>query len=203
MITNYSGEEELEGINNPEDTSMGSRKIPFTKEIYIEQSDFMENPPKGFHRLTPGGEVRLRYAYIIKCDDAVKNEAGQIIELRCSIDPETKSGTGTSKKKVKGTIHWVSAEHAVEAEVRLYDRLFTVESPDTDKEKGFLDYMNPDSLEIIPDALVEPSLKNSKAGERFQFERNGYFCVDTKYTTPDKLVFNRTVTLKDSWSKMK
>lgn len=201
VITNYSGEEELEGVNNPEDSSMGMRKIPFTTEIYIEQTDFMENPPKGFHRLVPGGEVRLRYAYIIKCEEVIKNEQGEVIELRCTFDPETRSGTGTSKKKVKGTIHWVSAKYAVNAEVRLYDRLFTVEAPDSDKEKSFLDFLNPNSLEILPDALIEPFLKDSSAGDRFQFERHGYFCVDTKFTTNEKLVFNRTVTLKDSWSK--
>lgn len=201
VITNYSGYEDLEGVNNPEDPTMGTRKIPFTKEIYIEQTDFMENPPKGFHRLVPGGEVRLRYAYIIKCEEVIKNENGKVIELKCTLDPETKSGTGTSKKKVKGTIHWVSAEHAIKAEVILYDRLFTIEAPDSDKEKSFLDFLNPNSLEILPNALIEPFLKDSKPGDRFQFERNGYFCVDTKNSKNDKLVFNRTVTLKDSWGK--
>lgn len=201
VITNYSGKEELEGVNNPEDPSMGTRKIPFTGEIYIEQTDFMENPPKGFHRLVPGGEVRLRYAYIIKCEEVLKNENGEIIELRCTYDPDTRSGIGTSKKKVKGTIHWISAEHTIKAEVRLYDRLFTVEAPDADKEKGFLDFLNPDSLEILPNALIEPFLKDSKPGNRFQFERHGYFCVDTRDSTDEKLVFNRTVTLKDSWGK--
>jgi len=201
VITNYSGKEELEGVNNPEDPAMGTRKIPFTNEIYIEQTDFMEDPPKGFHRLVPGGEVRLRYAYIIKCEEVFKNDQGEVIELRCTYDSGTRSGTGTSKKKVKGTIHWVSAEHAVKAEVRLYDRLFTVEAPDADKEKVFLDFLNPNSLEILPNALIEPFMMNSKPGNRFQFERHGYFCVDTKYTTNEKLVFNRTVTLKDSWGK--
>lgn len=201
VITNYSGEEELDGVNNPEDPSMGIRKIPFTNEIYIEQTDFMEDPPKGYHRLIPGGEVRLRYAYIIKCEEVIKNDKGEVTELRCTYDPDTRSGTGTSKKKVKGTIHWVSAKHTFEAEVRLYDRLFTVESPDSDKEKNFLDFMNPNSLEIIPNALIEPFAKNSKKGDRFQFERHGYFCVDTKFTSNEKLVFNRTVTLKDSWGK--
>lgn len=201
VITNYSGYEDLEGVNNPEDPTMGTRKIPFTKEIYIEQTDFMENPPKGFHRLVPGGEVRLRYAYIIKCEEVIKNENGKVIELKCTLDPETKSGTGTSKKKVKGTIHWVSAEHAIKAEVILYDRLFTIEAPDSDKEKSFLDFLNPHSLEILSNALIEPFLKDSKPGDRFQFERNGYFCVDTKNSKKDKLVFNRTVTLKDSWGK--
>lgn len=201
VITNYPENkfEELDAVNNPEDPSMGTRKIPFSREVYIEQTDFMETPPKGFHRLVPGGEVRLRYAYIIKCEELIKNSSGEIIELHCSFDPDTKSGSGTSQKKVKGTIHWVSASEAIEAEVRLYDRLFTVEEPDADKDKDFLDLLNPNSLEIIPKALIEPSLKNSKPGDRYQFERHGYFCVDTKYTTTEKLVFNRTVTLKDSW----
>ena len=201
IITNYPDDkiEELEAVNNPEDPSMGSRHVPFSKELYIEQSDFMENPPKGFHRLVPGGEVRLRYAYIIKCEEVIKNDKGEVIEIHCSFDPETRSGTGTSKKKVKGTIHWVSAKHAIDAEVRLYDRLFTVENPGV--EENWLHYINPNSLEIISNAKLEPFLKNAKKGERFQFERNGYFCVDTKHTTNDNLVFNRTVTLKDSWKK--
>jgi glutaminyl-tRNA synthetase len=201
VITNFpeAAVEKLDAINNPEDQSMGTRKIPFAREIYIEQTDFTEVPPKGYHRLVPGGEVRLRYAYIIKCEEVLKNDKGEVVELRCTYDPETKSGTGTSKKKVKGTIHWVTAKHAINAEVRLYDRLFTVEAPDADKGKGFLELLNPASLEIVSTALVEPSLKDSKPGSRFQFERHGYFCVDTKYTTKEKLVFNRTVTLKDSW----
>ncbi len=201
VITNYpeNKTEELEAVNNPEDSSMGTRKIPFSREVFIEQTDFMENPPKGFHRLIPGGEVRLRYAYIIKCEEVIKNKDGEVIELHCTFDPETKSGTGTSQKKVKGTIHWVSANHSISAEVRLYDRLFSVEEPDADKEKDFLELLNPNSLEIISNALIEPSLKDSKPGTRFQFERHGYFCVDTKFTTKEKLVFNRTVTLKDSW----
>ena len=203
VITNYPENkiEELDAVNNPEDSSMGTRKIPFSNEVFIEQTDFMETPPKGFHRLIPGGEVRLRYAYIIKCEEVIKNKDGEVVELHCTFDPETKSGTGTSQKKVKGTIHWVSAKQAIEAEVRLYDRLFSVEEPDADKEKDFLELLNPNSLEIIPNALMEPSLKDSKPGTRFQFERHGYFCVDTKYSSKDKLVFNRTVTLKDSWSK--
>jgi glutaminyl-tRNA synthetase len=201
VITNYIGDEYLEGVNNPEDPAMGTRKIPFTNEIYIERTDFMENPPKGFHRLVPGGEVRLRYAYIIKCEEVIKNNEGEVVELRCTYDADTRSGTGTSKKKVKGTIHWISARHALKAEIRLYDRLFTVEAPDADKEKGFLEFLNPNSLEILDDALIEPFLKDSKPGSRFQFERQGYFCVDTKFMTNEKLVFNRTVTLKDGWGK--
>lgn len=200
VITNFPDEiEELDAVNNPEDPEMGTRKIPFGKEIYIEQTDFMELPPKGYHRLIPGGEVRLRYAYIIKCEEVIKNDKGEVVELHCTFDPETRSGTGTSKKKVKGTIHWVSAKHAVSAEIRLYDRLFTVEAPDADKEKSFLELLNPESLEIVSTALIEPFLKDAKPGSRFQFERHGYFCVDTKYTTAEKLVFNRTVTLRDSW----
>jgi glutaminyl-tRNA synthetase len=206
VITNYtssgaSDTEELEAVNNPEDPSMGSRKIPFTNEIYIEQSDFMENPVKGYHRLVPGGEVRLRYAYIIKCEEIIKNDKGEVAELHCTYDPETRSGTGTSKKKVKGTIHWVSAKHAIKAEVRLYDRLFTVENPGV--EENWLSLINPNSLEIIHEGQLEPFLKDAKPGMRYQFERLGYFCVDTKFTSAEKLVFNRTVTLKDSWAKGK
>lgn len=204
VLTNYPEDltEELEGINNPEDSAMGTRMIPFTRELYIEQSDFMEVPVPKYHRLAPGMEVRLRYAYIIKCEEVVKNEAGEIIELRCTYDPETRSGTGTSQKKVKGTIHWVSAKHAVPVEVRLYDRLFTTEDPGSDKEKDYKEFINPNSLEILS-SVAEPFVKDAKPGATFQFERNGYFCVDTKYATAEKLVFNRTVTLKDTWAKIK
>ncbi|MBI5807049.1 MAG: glutamine--tRNA ligase/YqeY domain fusion protein [Ignavibacteriales bacterium] len=201
VLTNVNEEEDLDAINNPEDPNAGTRKIKFTKEIFIEQIDFMENPPKGFHRLVPGGEVRLRYAYIIKCDEVIKNENGEIVELHCSIDPDTKSGVGKSTKKVKGTIHWVSSKYAFDAEVRLYDRLFKVENPGG--EENWLDYINPNSLQIIKNAKLEPSLKEAKPLDRFQFERLGYFCVDTKNTTKEKLVFNRTATLKDSWKQGK
>ncbi len=201
VITNHNGEEELDAVNNPEDPLMGHRKVPFSNEIYIEKNDFMENPPKGFHRLVLGGEVRLRYAYIIKCDEVIKNENGEVVQLNCSYDPETKSGTGTSTKKVKGTIHWVDAKNSINCEVRLYDRLLTVEDPANEKDKDYKDLINPNSLEIIPNAKVEPFIKNSKPGDRFQFERQGYFCVDTKYTIDEKIVFNRTVTLKDTWAK--
>ena len=201
VITNYEGEEELEAVNNPEDVEMGHRKVPFSKEIYIEKSDFMENPPKGFHRLIHGGEVRLRYAYIIKCDEAIKNENGEVVQLNCSYDVETKSGTGTSTKKVKGTIHWVSVKEAVDCEVRLYDRLFTVEDPASEKDKDYKDLINPNSLVIVPNAKLEPFVKSANPGDRFQFERQGYFCVDTKHSTKEKLVFNRTVSLKDTWAK--
>jgi len=199
IITNYDGEEEVEAINNPENPDAGTRKVPFSNEIYIEETDFMENPPKGYHRLVPGGEVRLRYAYIIKCEEVVKNESGEIIELRCTYDPATKSGSGTSDKKVKGVIHWVSAKHCFEAEVRLYDRLFNVENPG--ELDNWLETINPNSLEIIPNAKLEPYLKSAKPLDNFQFERLGYFCVDSKYSTSEKLVFNRTVTLKDTWAK--
>jgi len=201
VITNYNSEEELEAVNNPEDAEMGHRKIPFSNEIYIEKSDFMENPPKGFHRLVLNGEVRLRYAYIIKCNEVIKNENGEVIQLNCSYDPDTKSGTGTSSKKVKGTIHWVSVKTAIECQVNLYDRLFTIENPAGEKEKDFKELINPNSLVIIPNAKLEPSVISAKMGDRFQFERQGYFCVDTKYTTSTKIVFNRTVTLKDTWAK--
>lgn len=201
VITNYTGEEELEAVNNPEDASMGHRKVNFSKEIFIEKSDFMENPIKGFHRLIPGGEVRLRYAYIIKCDEIIKDENGEVIQLNCSYDPETRSGTGTSTKKVKGTIHWVNVKDCVDCEVRLYDRLLTVEDPASEKDKDYKDLINPNSFEIISNAKLEPFIKDSKPGDKFQFERQGYFCVDTKYTNKEKLVFNRTVTLKDTWAK--
>jgi glutaminyl-tRNA synthetase len=199
VITNYEGEEVLEAVNNPENAEAGTRKVPFAKEIYIEATDFMENPPKGYHRLVPGGEVRLRYAYIIKCEEVIKNENGEAVELRCTYDPETKSGTGTSTKKVKGVVHWVSAKHAFDAEVRLYDRLFTVENPGA--EEDWLGKINPNSLEIIKNAKLEPSLKSAKLLDKYQFERLGYFSVDSKYSTEKKMVFNRTVTLKDSWGK--
>lgn len=204
IITNYpEGQvEQLEVENNPEDESMGTRKMPFSKEIYIEQSDFMEDPPKKFFRLGPGRKVRLKGAYIIACTDYVKNETtGEITELHCTYIPESKSGQDTSGVKVKGTLHWVSASHAIEADVHLYDRLFTVENPGGDKEADFKDFINPESLEILKDCKIEPSLQDAKPGDRFQFQRLGYFAVDTKYTTPEKLVFNRTVTLKDNWAK--
>ncbi len=201
VITNYKDEEDLEAVNNPENAEMGHRKVPFSKELYIEKNDFMENPPKGYHRLIPGGEVRLRYAYIIKCDDVIKNQSGEVIQLNCSYDPDTKSGIGTSTKKVKGTIHWVSTKHAIDCEVRLYDRLLIVEDPTSEKDRDYKDLINPNSLEIIPNAKLEPFIKSAKPGDRFQFERQGYFCVDSKYTRIERLVFNRTVTLKDTWAK--
>lgn len=200
VITNYNDEEEVDAVNNPEDATAGTRKIIFGKEIFIDRDDFMENPPKGYHRLIPGGEVRLRYAYIIKCEKVIKDAAGDVIELRCTYDPDTKSGSGTSTKKVKGVIHWVSATHFINAEVRLYDRLFTNENPGN--EENWLSFINEKSLEVIHDAKLEMSLANAKTGDKFQFERMGYFCVDTK-NGGEKLIFNRTVTLKDSWGGKK
>lgn len=201
-ITNYPEEKEewLETVNNPEDESMGTRKIPFSQEIYIEQDDFMEDPPGKFFRLAPGREVRLKSAYIIKCEEVIKDGQGNITGLHCSYDPETKSGAAQSNRKVKGTLHWVSARHAIEAEVRLYDRLFKTEIPDDAPEgKDFRDNLNPDSLEVVR-AFVEPGLKDSKAGDNIQFQRLGYYCVDPD-SSPEKPVFNRTTTLRDSWAK--
>lgn len=194
--------EMLDAENNPEDPSAGTRKIPFSRTIYIERDDFMENPPKKFFRLSPGSEVRLKNAYIIKCEEVVKDNDGNIVELKCVYDPATRSGSAESGRKVKGTLHWVSAAHAIEAEVRLYDRLFIDEDPASKKDVNFKEFLNPNSLKILSHCMVEPSLKNAKPGDRFQFQRIGYFCVDTKYTTPERLVFNRTATLKDTWAKM-
>ena len=202
IITNYpDGKiEELDAINNPEDPSMGKRILPFSKEVYIEQDDFREVPPKKFYRLYPGNEVRLRYAFIIKCNEVIKNEAGEVTEIHCTYDPETKSGTG-STRSVKGTIHWVSARHAIKAEARIYDRFFLTEDPLGDKEKDFKDLINPNSLEILSNCQIEPSLANVKAEEKFQFERQGYFCVDP-LSTEKLIIFNRTVPLRDSWAKI-
>jgi glutaminyl-tRNA synthetase len=202
VITNYPDEkvEELEAENNPEDISAGKRRLPFTKHIFIEQDDFREVPPKKFYRLYPGNEVRLKNAYIIKCNEMIKNDKGEITELRCTYDPETKSGTAGSRS-VKGTIHWVSEKHAIKAEVRLYDRLFTVEDPTDHKDKDFKEFINPHSLDILNNCLVEPSLAKAKAGDKFQFVRQGYFCVDP-LSTKDKLIFNRTVALRDTWAKI-
>ncbi|MFO7444810.1 MAG: glutamine--tRNA ligase/YqeY domain fusion protein [Ignavibacteriaceae bacterium] len=203
VIENYpeNKSEELDAVNNPEDASMGTRAIPFSREIYIEQDDFMENPPKKFFRLSPGNEVRLRYAYIIKCTNLIKDASGNITELHCTYDPETKSGSG-STRSVKGTIHWVSAKHAADAEVRLYDRLFTVENPDGDKEKDFKEFINPHSLEVLKPCKVEPALKSAEKGSRYQFERLGYFCADIMDSSENNLVFNRTVPLRDTWAKI-
>ncbi len=204
IITNYPEDkvEELEAVNNPEDESMGKRKIFFSRELFIERDDFMENPVKKFFRLSPGNEVRLRYAYIIKCTDVIKDNLGNIVELHCTYDPETKSGSPSANRKVKGTIHWVSANHSINAEVRLYDRLFTVEQPDTDKEKDFKEFINPNSLIVLKNCKLEQSLSNANSGDKYQFERLGYFCVDSKDSSPEHLVFNRSVPLRDTWAKI-
>ena len=201
VLTNYpAGQtEQMPALNHPNRPELGSRDLPFAREIYIEQTDFMEEAPRKFFRLKPGGEVRLRYAYIIRCDEVVKDESGQVVELRCSYDADTRSGTGSSDRKVKGTIHWVSANDAVAAEVRLYDRLFTV--PDPAPADDVMEHLNPDSLETVT-AEVEPSLGQSSEDSSFQFERLGYFAVDTIDTTPERPVFNRIVTLRDSWAKI-
>ena len=201
IITNYpeNKSEEMETINNPEDESMGSRTIPFSREIYIEREDFMEDPPRKFFRLGPGREVRLKSAYIIKCEDFKKDEDGNIIEVYCTYDKATRSGGTEASRKVKGTLHWVSANHAIEAEVRIYDRLFSDPEPAGHKDKSPIDFLNPDSLKVIT-GYAEPSLKLAKPLEHFQFQRLGYFNVDPD-TTPEKLVFNRTVTLRDNWAK--
>lgn len=206
VITNYP-EDKTETLvleNSPEDESLGKREVPFGRELYIEQDDFMEDAPKKFFRLAPEREVRLKGAYIIKCEEVIKDEAGKVIELRCTYDDRSKSGEDTSGKKVKGVLHWVSATHAIDAEVRLYDRLFNVELPLAQakkEEKDFREFLNPDSLEVLQNCKLEPSLKDSKPGDRMQFQRLGYFCVDTKHSTDEKLVFNRTVSLKDGWAK--
>jgi glutaminyl-tRNA synthetase len=205
VITNYpENQEEFVSIdNNPEDDTMGTREMPFSREIYIEQDDFMEDAPKKFFRLAPDKEVRLKAAYIIKCEEVIKDSEGKITELRCTYDTDSKSGSGTeaSQRKVKGTLHWVSAKHAIDAEVRLYDRLFTDEAPDGQKDKDYKDFINPDSLKVLKACKVEPSLGNAEPESKYQFQRLGYFCVDRKDSNAGNLVFNRTVPLKDSWSK--
>jgi glutaminyl-tRNA synthetase len=206
VIDNYpeGRSEELDAVNNPEDLSMGTRKVPFSRELYIEQDDFMEDPPKKFYRLAPGREVRLRYAYFIKCVDVVKDkETGEVMELHCTYDPDTRGGDAPDGRKVKATLHWVSADHAIEADVRLYDHLFSIPDPNEGKEdEDFKAYLNPTSLEIVPACRLEPSLKGAKPGDRYQFERLGYFCVDNKDSSDKGLVFNRIVTLRDTWAKI-
>ncbi len=206
VIENYpeNRSEELTAINNPEDPSAGTRNVPFSRVLYIEKDDFMENPPKKFFRLAPGREVRLRYAYIIKCQSVVKDDAtGEITEIRCTYDPATRGGNAPDGRKIKATIHWVSASHAVRSEVRLYDRLFLKENPGAETQDGdFTDSINPNSLEKLNPCYLEPSLRHAAPGERFQFERLGYFCVDLKDSTSQNPVFNRTVTLRDSWAKI-
>jgi len=206
IIDNYSAdeEEELEAVNNPEDPTAGTRKVPFSRELYIEHNDFMEDPPKKFFRLAPGREVRLRYAYFITCVDVVKDpDTGEVTELHCTYDPATRGGDAPDGRKVKGTLHWVSARHAIDARVRLYDHLFTRENPNEVEEgKDFTDYLNPSSLEVLDNCKLEPSLVNAAPAGRCQFERLGYFCVDAKDSSPESLVFNRTATLRDTWAKI-
>ncbi len=206
VIENYPEDriEEMECVNNPEDPAMGVRKVPFSREIYIEREDFREEPPRKFYRLAPGREVRLRYAYFIKCVDVVKDDkTGEVIELRCTYDPETRGGDAPDGRKVKATLHWVSAPRAVEAEVRLYDHLFAQPNPnEATDEKGFKACLNPNSLAVLTSCRLEPSLREARPGSRFQFERQGYFCVDSRDSRPGALVFNRTVTLRDTWARV-
>jgi len=201
VIENYPEDqvEQLDAPNHPDDASMGTHQVPFSRVLYIEQEDFLEAPPKKFFRLAPGREVRLRYAYFITCQAVIKDEKGDIVELRCTYDPETRGGSAPDGRKVKGTLHWVSESHAIKAEVRLYDRLFNHPNPGADGT-DFKAALNPNSMEVLTDSLVEASLANAQAGVRYQFERKGYFCVDSVST--DKLVFNRIVTLRDSWAKI-
>ena len=204
IIDNYPEDqvEELDALNNPGDPAMGSRKVPFSRVLYIEQDDFQESPPKKFFRLAPGREVRLRYAYYITCVNVVKDEhTGQVVELHCTYDPETRGGSSPDGRKVKATLHWVSAAHAIEAEVRLYDHLFIKENPSDEKDADFKEFLNPNSLEILT-CYVEPSLAGAAPGSRCQFERLGYFCVDSVDSSDNKLVFNRTVTLRDTWARI-
>ncbi|MDH3507254.1 MAG: glutamine--tRNA ligase/YqeY domain fusion protein, partial [Gammaproteobacteria bacterium] len=203
VIENYpeDKEEQMEAANHPNRPELGARLVPFCREIYIEQDDFLEDAPRKFFRLVPGGEVRLRYGYIIKCEEVIKDASGKVTELRCSYDPATRSGADQSGRKVKGTIHWVAAPHALAVEVRLYDRLFRV--PDPDRAKGELtDLLNPDSLEVVTGAMVEPALADAEPGERYQFERQGYFVLDDDAPAGSGPVFSRTVTLRDSWAKL-
>ena len=206
VITNFDEDkvEELEAANHPKDPEAGTRSVPFTREIYVERDDFMEEPPRKFFRLGPGREVRLRFAYFITCNEVIKNAAGEVTELHCTYDPETHGGNAPDGRKVKGTIHWVSASHAFEAQVRLYDRLFTVEDPNKEDDgKTYLDHLNAESQEVIADAKLEPGLAKAEPGERFQFERLGYFCADAGDSQAGKPVFNRTVTLRDAWAKQR
>jgi glutaminyl-tRNA synthetase len=205
VIENYpEGQvEELDAVNNPEDPSAGTRKVPFSRVLYLERDDFREDPPKQFFRLAPGREVRLRYAYFIKCERVVKDpQTGEVVELRCTYDPATRGGNAPDGRKVKGTIHWVSADRHVEAEVRLYDHLFAKPDPDDVPENGnYKDNLNPSSLEVLSGCKLEQSLASAKPGSRYQFERLGYFFVDPD-SSPGKPVFNRTVTLVDTWAKI-
>jgi glutaminyl-tRNA synthetase len=204
VIDNYpEGQvEQMEAVNNPEDPDAGTRLVPFSRELWIESDDFRESPPKGYYRLYPGNEVRLRYGYIVRCTGCVKDDQGNVVEVHCTYDPETRGGNTPDGRKVKATIHWVSVSHACEAEVRLYDNLFLKPDPDdAEPGKDWTSNLNPDSLEILQGCRMEPSLKSAKPGDRFQFERLGYFCVDPD-TTPERMVFNRTVGLRDTWAKV-
>ena len=202
VIENYpeGRTEELEAVNNPEDPSAGTRRVPFSRVLYIERDDFMEDPPRKFFRLAPGREVRLRYAYFIRCTDVVKDDRGEVVELRCTYDPETLGGNAPDGRRVRATLHWVSAAHALPAEVRLYDRLFSHPTPDTVKE-DFKNHLNPGSLTILENCVIEPGLAGARPGDRFQFERTGYFCVDPD-SSDGRLVFNRAVTLRDTWARI-
>ncbi len=206
IITNYpvGQTEELEAVNNPEDESMGTRKVPFGRELYIERDDFMEVPVKGYFRLFPGNEVRLRWAYFVKCNDFKKDpDTGEITEIYCTYDPQSKGGNSPDGRKVKSTIHWVNADKCITAEVRLYDRLFTVPDPaDAEEGKTWIDYINPHVLDVVKNARLEPFMEDAVPGINYQFERLGYFVADSKESAPGRLVFNRTVTLKDSWAKL-
>ena len=205
VITNYpEGQvEEFDAVNNPEDAGMGARKVPFSRVLYVEREDFREDPPGRFYRLAPGREVRLRYAYLITCEEVVKNDAGEVVEVRCSYDPESQGGSAPDGRRVRGTLHWVSAAHSIQAEVRIYDHLFLKANPDDESDGGdFISALNPDSLTTLTGCRLEPSLAKAAAGERYQFERQGYFCVDTEDSEPGRPVFNRTVPLRDSWARI-
>ncbi len=206
VIDNYpEGKvEELDAVNNPEDPSMGVRKVPFSRVLYIEKEDFREDPPKKWFRLSPGREVRLKHAYYITCGKVVKDEqTGEVIELHCTYDPETRGGWSKDERRVKGTLHWVSAAHSLKAEVRLYNHLFTKAEPDNVEDgSDFKTYLNPSSLETLTSCRVEPSVRKTKPGSRYQFLRQGYFCVDSIDSSPNSLVFNRTATLRDTWAKI-
>jgi len=205
VIDNYPEDkvEQLEAVNNPEDPSAGTRMVPFSRELYIERDDFMEEPLRKFYRLAPGREVRLRYAYFIRCTDVVKNEGGEVVELHCTYDPATRGGDAPEGRKVKSTLHWVSAAHALPAEVRLYDNLFAKEDPDQAPDgQDFRANINPNSLAVLDCCRVEPAVQKSKPLDRYQFERVGYFCVDPD-SSAKKLIFNRTVSLRDRWAKIR
>jgi glutaminyl-tRNA synthetase len=204
VIDNYpEGKvEQMDAVNNPEDASAGTRKVPFSRVLYIEQDDFRENPPKQFYRLSPGREVRLRYGYLVTCTSVVKDDAGNVVEVHCSYDPATRGGNTPDGRKVKSTIHWVSAEHAIDAEVRIYENLFTKEDPNQVEEgQDFTANLNPNSLQVLTNTKLEPSLAGASEGKPYQFERLGYFCVDPD-SKPGQMIFNRTVALRDTWAKI-